>query len=81
MRDEEILDSYDEQMEPYYTSDGYDFSQKLIDLKYNGLKETLDEDQRGKLLELMNALSEGYARTAMVAYVTGVRHGNQILDD
>ena len=77
MRDDEILDSYDKQMAPYYADREYDRSQKLIDLHLNSLVAMLTEDQHRKLVELLNALSDDYARTAKVAFVTGVRFGRQ----
>ena len=79
MPEDEILDHYDEMMEPYYSSREYTCSQQVIDLIYTDLYDDLPEEQRKKLVKLVNALSDDYARTAMVAFVTGVRNGAQLL--
>lgn len=79
MPEDEILDHYDEMMEPYYSSREYACSQQVIDLIYTDLYDDLPEEQRKKLVKLVNALSDDYARTAMVAFVTGIRNGEQLL--
>lgn len=79
MLDDEILDRYDDFMEPYYSSREYACSQKAIDLKLESLRRTLSKDQRADLNELLDLLMNDYARTAMVAFVTGIRNGEQLL--
>ena len=79
MLDDEILDKYDEMMGPYFSGREYMCSQKFVDQLYTDLFNSLPEEQRKKLVKLVNALSDDYARTAMVAFVTGVRNGVQLL--
>ena len=79
MLDDEVLDKYDEMMEPYFSGREYACSQRLVDQLYTDLITDLPEEQRKKLVKLVNALSDDYARTAMVAFVTGVRNGVQLL--
>ena len=79
MLDDEVLDKYDEMMEPYFSGREYACSQRLVDQLYTDLITDLPEEQRKKLVKLVNALSDDYARTAMVAFVTGVRNGAQLL--
>ena len=79
MLDDEILDKYDEMMEPYFSGREYACSQQIVDLLYTDLFNDLPDEQRKKLVKLVNALSNDYARTAMVAFVTGVRNGAQLL--
>ena len=81
MQDDEILDEYDGCMEPYYSSREYACSQQVVDLLYTDLFDDLPEQQRKKLLKLVSALSNDYARTAMVAFVTGVRNGGKLLGE
>ena len=73
MLEDEILDFYDDLMNPYYRSREYACSQKAIDLKLESLIQTLTTAQKADLYELLNMMSDDYARTAMVAFVTGVR--------
>ena len=73
MLEDEILDHYDDLMTPYYSSREYACSQRAIDLKIESLKQTLTTAQKAELNELISMLSDDYARTAMVAFVTGVR--------
>lgn len=73
MLEDDILDHYDDLMTPYYSSREYACSQKAIDLKIESLKQTLTTAQKAELNELISMLSDDYARTAMVAFVTGVR--------
>ena len=73
MLEDNILDYYDDLMTPYYSSREYACSQKAIDLKIESLKQTLTTAQKAELNELISMLSDDYARTAMVAFVTGVR--------
>lgn len=73
MLEDDILDHYDDLMNPYYSSREYACSQKAIDLKIESLKQTLTTAQTADLNELISMLSDDYARTAMVAFVTGVR--------
>ena len=79
MPEDEILDRYDDMMEPYFSGREYACSQRLVDQLYADLISDLPEEQRKKLVMLVNALSDDYARTAMVAFVTGVRNGAQLL--
>ena len=79
MQDDEILDWYDEKMEPYYSSREYACSQQAVDLLYTDLYNNLPEELRKKLVKLVSALSDDYARTAMAAFVTGARNGEQLL--
>ena len=79
MQDDEILDEYDECMEPYFSGREYACSQRFVDQLYTDLFNSLPEEHRKKLVTLVNALSDDYARTAMVAFVTGVRNGVQLL--
>lgn len=79
MPEDEILDHYDEMMEPFYSSREYACSQQVIDLIYTDLYDDLPEEQRKKLVKLVNALSDDYARTAMVAFVTGIRNEGKLL--
>ena len=73
MQEDSILDHYDDLMNPYYSSREYACSQKAIDLKLESLKQTLTTAQMADLNELISMMSNDYARTAMVAFVTGVR--------
>ncbi len=73
MLEDEILDNYDDLMTSYYSSREYACSQKAIDLKVESLKQTLTMAQKAGLNELISLMSDDYARTAMVAFVTGVR--------
>ena len=66
-------------MEPYYSSREYACSQKAIDLKVESLKQTLSAAQRTDLNELLNMMSDDYARTASVAFVTGIQNGKNLL--
>ena len=81
MLDDEIVDYYDEKMEPYYSSREYDCSQEVVDLLYTELYNDLPDIQRKKLVKLVNALSNDYARTAEAAFVTGVRNGRKLLGE
>ena len=79
MPEDEILDHYDEMMEPYFNGREYSCSQQIVDLLYTDLFNDLPDEQRKKLVKLVNALSDDNARTAMVAFVTGIRSGAQLL--
>lgn len=79
MPEDEILDHYDEMMKPYFNGREYACSQQIVDLLYTDLFNDLPEEQRKKLVKLVNALSDNYARTAMVAFVTGIQNGAQLL--
>ena len=76
MLDDEILDRYDDSMEPYFNSREYTCSQRAIAFKLESLKATLSETQHKDLNQLISLLSDDYARTAMVAFLTGVRNGS-----
>lgn len=80
MLDDEIVDYYDEMMDTYYSSREYSCSQQVVDLLYTDLINDLPEAQRKKLVKLVNALSDDYARTAMAAFATGIRNGGQLLE-
>ena len=80
MLEDDILDHYDDLMNPYYSSREYACSQKAIDLKIESLKQTLTTAQKAELNELISMLSDDYARTAMVAFVTGVRTEGNLPD-
>ena len=81
MLEDEILDHYDDLMIPYYSSREYTCSQKAIDLKVESLKQTLSVAQRANLNELLTMLSNDYARTASVAFITGIRNGSKVLNE
>ena len=80
MLEDIILDYYDDLMTPYYSSREYACSQKAIDLKIESLQQSLTTAQKAALIELLNMMSDDYARTAMVAFVTGVRTEGKLPD-
>lgn len=78
MQDDEILDYYDEYMNPYHYGREYQCSQMAISLKIESLKRTLTDAQRAELRDLLDMMSNDSSRTAMVAFVTGVRNGEHL---
>lgn len=78
MVDDEILDQFDTFMSPYYEGREYQCSQMAISLKLESLKRTLTDAQRAELRDLLDMMSNDSSRTAMVAFVTGVRNGEHL---
>ena len=79
MQDDEILDHYDDMMQPYFDSREYACSQNIIDLLTEKLRHTLTPEQNTDLTRLLMAHIEDASRTAMEAFVTGVRNSGKII--
>lgn len=55
MQDDEILDHYDDMMQPYFDSREYACSQNIIDLLTEKLRHTLTPEQNTDLTRLLMA--------------------------
>ncbi len=78
MQEDEIRDSYDASMQHYYDSREYACSQQTIDLLTEKLRRTLTPEQNTDLTRLLMAHIDDASRTAMEAFVTGVRSGEKL---
>ena len=79
MRDDEIMDCYDNMMRHYFVGEDYAYSQQIIDRLTEDLRKTLSAAQKEKLNMLLSAISQDGGLTARTSFITGVRNSEKIL--
>lgn len=67
----DMLDSYDEDMLPFYESDDYKYQHATNNRMITAFRSTLSPDQQADFTQLLNSLSNEYSNVALGAYSCG----------
>ena len=70
-RNNDILDSYDEDMLPFYESDDYKYQHATNNRMIAAFRSTLSPDQQADFTRILNSLSTEYSDVALEAYTCG----------
>ena len=71
-RNNDILDSYDEDMLPFYESDDCKFQHASNNRMIQAFRATLSPEQQADFTRLLNSLSNEYSKVALSAYSCGL---------